>query len=352
MEQYTLGLFSNMYPIEKMQQCKKKVHDDPYRGIFIKRMVQKLEAKGVLVKKAVKRESALLGYIPFYAKSVHLSFDPTIDILQTHYIPHSSIIPALLKHRKPLVLKFHGDDGRVYPFANKFNRLITRLMIKRSDHIISTSKEIRGKLIELGALPDHISAISSGVDTDFFRPTNPEISKTLYGLPVDNTPIFLYVGRIHPWKGIYEIISAAHEHPDSLFVFAGPGTIPAYPDNCRFLRELPPEKIPALINAADVALLPSYTEGISNFIMESLSCEVPVISTNVGGNPEIVKHNDTGLLVPPRNVSALSQAISWMKKHENERKSMGKRGRVEMITQYNDDLLINRMIEIHHRLLK
>ena len=349
MQHYTLGLFSNMYPLETAHN--KNMKEDPYRGLFIQRMVQKLESKGILVKKAVKRKSSPLGYFPFYAESIRLSFDPMVDILQAHYIPHSSIIPSLLKQGKPLVLKFHGDDGRIYPFANNFNRMITRFMIKRADHLIATSLEIREKLIGLGAFPGNVTAISSGVDTNRFRPDNMPSSKDVWGLPTDAL-VFLYVGRIHPWKGIAEIVSAARDHPDSQFVFAGPGTIPSHPDNCRFLGEQAPEKIPSLIAAADISLLPSYTEGISNFIMESLSCEVPVISTNVGGNPEIVKPDKTGLLVPPKDSHALSGAISWMKEHESERITMGKQGRAEMVSQYNDDVLIERLINIHQSLLK
>ena len=326
-------------------------YDGDYRGIFIQRMVKKLEDKRIILKKAVKTSPKISSYIPFYAESINLALKPDIDILQAHYIPHSSIIPALLKRKKPLVLKFHGDDGRIYPFANKLNRLVTRSMIRRADHIITASQEIREKLIELGAVPEKITAISSGVDTDHFRPADRVSAKKRFDLPQDKL-LFLYIGRLHPWKGIYEIISAAHDHPDSLFVFAGPGNIPPHPDNCRYLGELSPDTIPTLINAADVSLLPSYTEGLSNFIMESLSCEVPMIATNVGGTPEIVHPNETGLLIPPKNYQALSQAISWMKEHESERKTMGKKGRCEMISHYNDDLLIRRLIAIHQELLK
>jgi glycosyltransferase involved in cell wall biosynthesis len=314
-------------------------------------MVQRLEKKGITVRKAVKTCPTISGYLPFYMDSISLALKPHLDILQAHYIPHSSVIPALLKLKRPLVLKFHGDDGRIYPFVNKLNRLITLSMIRRADHLIATSEEIRGKLIGLGVLPENVTSISSGVDTDHFKPADSQRSKNLFLLPVES-PVFLYVGRIHPWKGVHEILSAACDHPDSLFVFAGPGNIPPHPDNCRFLGELPPKTIPPLINAADVSLLPSYTEGISNFIMESLSCEVPVIATHVGGTPEIIHHHETGLLIPPKNYQALSHAISWMKEHENERKAMGKNGRIEMITHYNEDLLINRMIAIHQELLK
>ncbi len=341
MESYILGLFANMYP----------EFEGDYRGIFIQRMVQKLESKGVIVKKAVKRESHMWGYIPFYANSVRLSLDSSIDILQAHYIPHSSIIPALLKKRKPLVLKFHGDDGRIYPFENIINQEIIQKMIKKADHLITTSNDIREKLILLGASPEKVTPICSGVNTHRFSPEEPESARNSFNLP-STSQIFLYVGRIHPWKGISEIISAARAHPDSLFVIAGPGKVPAHPDNCRFLGEISAEEMPALINVADVALLPSYTEGISNFIMESLSCGIPVIATNVGGNPEVIQHEKTGLLIPVKDSSALSLAISWMNDHPDERKVMGKQGRVEMITHYDDDLLINRLIDIHQSLLQ
>lgn len=350
MRQYTLGLFANMYPCETGQSTKNNVLPDPYRGLFIKKMVQKLESKGVFVKKAVKTVSSPWGYIPFYADSIHLSFDPTVEILQAHYIPHSSIIPVLLKRKRPLILKFHGDDGRIYPYANRINRLITVSMIRRADHIITASQEIRQKIIELGATPDKVTPISSGVNTEQFTSSNPEAAKKKFGLPLE-IPLFLYVGRIHPRKGVNEIIAVAKEHPNSLFVFAGPGLVPPHPDNCKFLGELSPDTIPSLINAADVSLLPSYSEGISNFIMESLSCQVPVIASDVGGTPEIVHHQENGLLIPPKNTHALSLAISWMKENENERKTLGKKGRDEMLTQYNDDVLINRMIGIHHSLL-
>jgi glycosyltransferase involved in cell wall biosynthesis len=86
--------------------------------------------------------------------------------------------------------------------------------------------------------------------------------------------------------------------------------------------------------------------------METLSCEVPAIASDIGGNPELVKDHETGLLVPAKNSQALSEAISWMSVHESERKLMGKRGRADMVSRYHDDLLISKLIEIHTTLLE
>jgi teichuronic acid biosynthesis glycosyltransferase TuaC len=340
MDHYTVGLFANMYPESPSD----------WRGIFIRRMVEKLESRGVIVKKAVKTNPHVWGYGPFYANSIRVALSPSIDILQAHYIPHSSIIPSLFKLNRPLVLKFHGDDGRIYPFENVFNRSLTRFMLGRADHVITVSNEIRDRLMDLGGDPENITTISSGVNTGLFKPRSPEEARKKFNFPIEKE-IFLFLGRIHPWKGVSELIDAARDHPDALFIIAGPGKVLPHPPNCRFIGEVPAESVPDLINSADVSVLPSYTEGISNFVMESLSCEIPIIATAVGGNPEIVHNYETGLLIPPKDRDALSQALTWMEENHGRRKDMGKKGRVEMITSYDEDLLINRLMNIHRDLL-
>ena len=340
MESYTLGIFANMYPSSPGDS----------RGIFIRRMVEKLESKGVAVKKAVKTSPSLGGYIPFYAESLRLVLDPEPDIFQAHYIPHSSIIPAFLKRKKPLVLKFHGDDGRIYPFQNAFNRAVIRSMVRRADHILTISEEIRERLIEIGAKPDRITPISSGVNTHQFRQIPRGQAREFFNLPEDRE-IVLFIGRLHPWKGIAEIIGTSREHPDLLFILAGPGNIPPHPDNCLFMGEVSPEEIPCLINASDLSILPSYTEGISNFIMESLSCEIPVIATAVGGNPELVSEGETGLLIQPKDSRSLSEAIGWMKDHPSDRAIMGKKGREHIMANHDEDIVTEKMIRVHQNLL-
>lgn len=341
MESYTLGLFSNMYP----------AFEGDLNGIFIWRMVQKLESRGIIIKKAVKESSKNLGYFPFYAKSLKLSLDSSLDLLQAHYIPHSSLIPSLLKGKKPLIIKFHGDDARIYPYKNSLNRSLIRSMLKRADHVLTSSEEMRRGLLTLGGKGEKITALSSGVDTSKYIPQDQRESRKLLGLPCGETLIFLFVGRLHNWKGIHEIIEAASVFRDSLFIFVGPGKIPDHPENCRFIGSIPHQMIKTWINAADICLLPSYTEGLSNFLMESLSCAKAVIASDIGGNPEVVNHMHTGFLIPPCNVDALSEAIGWMKNHPQERSAMGSAGRLDMIARYDEDILIDRLVGIHRMLI-
>ena len=341
MEPYALGLFANMYPS----------FDGDYRGIFIRQMVRDLEARGVTVKKAVKVSSSVIGYIPFYWQSLLLARDPSVEILQAEYIPHSSIIPALVRRRDvPLVLKFHGDDGRIYPFKNPFNMALTRSMLKRADHIITSSEEIRKTLIGIGGIPQRITAIHTGVDSAFFAPGSQSKARAALHLPESRT-IFVFVGRLHPWKGIPEIIHVAKRCPDILFVLVGPGTVPVHPENCIFTGVLVPEKVRSWLHAADCFILPTHTESVPTSVMEAFCCGIPAITTDIGGCPEIVEQGVNGLMVPVCNVMALQEAVLWMHANPQEMKEMGKRAHLSVTRQYDHNVQIGKVIAIHGDLL-
>jgi len=224
-------------------------------------------------------------------------------------------------------------------------------MIKRSVFVITSSEEMRQTLIKIGADPNRSAAIASGVDTDRYIPMPQNECREEYGIHPERM-VFLYVGRYHPWKGISELIKAARLFPDDLFIFAGTGTLPAHPENCIDIGAVEPNNVPILMNTADCLVLPSYTEGLPNVLMEALSCAVPVIATDVGGCPEVVKDGVTGLLIPPKDVPALQNALVWMKEHPDERKKMGVEGRSDMIERYEIQHLIARMIQIHRDILE
>jgi glycosyltransferase involved in cell wall biosynthesis len=326
--------------------------DGDYRGIFIHQMVKDLESRGVTVKKAVKTSPSPFGYIPFCYESFHLARDHELDLLQAEYIPHSSLIPALFKRSKvPIVLKFHGDDARVYPFKNPINLALTRSMLNRADHVITASEEMRRIILGIGIKPEKITSIHTGVDTTFFSPVSQEACRNALGVLPEKT-LFLFVGRLHPWKGIGEIIEIARRCPDFLFVFVGPGTVPSHPDNCLFVGSLPPEKVRLWLNAADCLLLPTYTEAVPAAVMEAFSCEIPAIATDIGGCPEIVKDGKNGLLVPVRDVEKLHSAVLWMHYNPESRREMGKLGRITVINNFDHSLRIDQLMQIHQNLIE
>lgn len=339
---YTLGLFANMYP----------AFDGDYRGIFIRQMVRDLENRGIIVKKAVKTSSSVPGYLPFFWYSLFLARDPAPDILQAEYIPHSSLVPALVRRRDiPFVLKFHGDDARIYPFLNRFNMAMTKAMIRRADHIIAASEEIRRTLIGIGGDPERTTSVHTGIDTEFFSPGRRDASREALGLPPSGI-IFIFVGRLHPWKGVTEIIRVAEACPDYRFVLIGPGKIPAHPENCTFTGVQDPASVRLWLRAADCFVLPTYTEAVPTSVMEAFACGIPAITTDIGGCPEIVEQGINGLMVPVRDVSALKEAVLWMATHSGERREMGQRARVTAVERYDHTALIEKLITIHLNLME
>jgi teichuronic acid biosynthesis glycosyltransferase TuaC len=337
--EYTLGLYANLYPKNSTDS----------RGIFIRQMVDKLQENNVNVIKAVKKSSSPLAYAPFYTKSFINCFKHS-DILQAEYIPHSSLIPSLCKFKRPFFIKFHGDDGYIFPFKNSLNMSLIKYSIKRADHIITCSESLRKTIVSIGADPEKVTAIANGINIKNFRPIDSKNCRNFFSLPQDAI-ISLYVGRIHPRKGIGELIESAIRNPDITFVFGGPGPVPSHPGNCIFLGEIAPENISILMNSADFLTLPSHSEGLGIVLLESLACRIPVIASNIGGIPEII-NEDNGLLIPPRDIGKLSEAIQWMKDNPGTRREMGRKGEKLVKTEYNNEILIRKLIELHKSYLK
>ncbi len=80
---------------------------------------------------------------------------------------------------------------------------------------------------------------------------------------------------------------------------------------------IPHERLPLWINASDIFVLPSYQEGLPNVVLEAMACRKPVIATRVGGIPEVVSDGVTGILVEPRNVFQLTEAMQTLLRDED-----------------------------------
>jgi glycosyltransferase involved in cell wall biosynthesis len=84
----------------------------------------------------------------------------------------------------------------------------------------------------------------------------------------------------------------------------------------------------------DIFVLPSLSEGLSSSILSAMASSLPVVATRVGGIPELVRHGDNGLLVPPADPPALAQALKCLAETPSERLRMGQRGRARMETEF------------------
>jgi glycosyltransferase involved in cell wall biosynthesis len=132
------------------------------------------------------------------------------------------------------------------------------------------------------------------------------------------------------------------KHPRTVFVVFGEGVerakierrIVQHGLNGKFILAGYRPDLDRLIPHFDLLVLPSYTEGLPNVVLEALAAGVPVVATSVGGTPEIVEHGVSGLLVPPGDDTALAAAISQMLNSAEHRKAMGSAGRERVTREF------------------
>ena len=115
-------------------------------------------------------------------------------------------------------------------------------------------------------------------------------------------------------------------------------------DNITFLGYV--NDIRNYINALDIFVLPSLSEGLGISVIEAMAAGKPVIATRVGGIPEIVNHDDNGYLVPPSDARELAMAIIYLAANPQIRKDYGQRGCRDVRKRFSVDKMVDRTAEI------
>jgi glycosyltransferase involved in cell wall biosynthesis len=235
-------------------------------------------------------------------------------------------------------------------------RQLFRLGIFCADYTFFQNSDDRRYLIGNSLYRDKTDLLpGSGVDCDRFAPRDlPENGK-------GSSVTFLLVARMLKEKGIYEFAEAAGKMREMSsqvhFQLLGerdqsnPNVIPGQVLD-RWQRQgiiewlAAVEDVRPVIAAADVVVLPSYyREGIPRSLLEAAAMGKPIITTDSIGCRETVDNRRTGLLVPAKDVDALVSAMTWMVDHPRQRESMGKAGRQKMLKQFDEKIVINRILE-------
>jgi glycosyltransferase involved in cell wall biosynthesis len=142
--------------------------------------------------------------------------------------------------------------------------------LKHADLIIPNSKDLAKKTEEWGVPKEKITEpIYNGVDTHMFKPMNVEKSSEF---------TVAYAGRVSPEKGIYRLVRIAEKLPDVHFLIAGKRQMGiSFPRAIEYVGGLPFSEMPKFYNKADLIILPSFTEGFPNVILEAYACGKPVL---------------------------------------------------------------------------
>lgn len=111
------------------------------------------------------------------------------------------------------------------------------------------------------------------------------------------------------------------------------------------------EDMPKIFAKSNIVVLPSYREGLPKVLIEAASCGRAIVATDVPGCREIVRHNENGLLVPPRDSKSLAEALKVLIKDPELRGKMGARGREIVETEFSEEIVVKQTMEVYKKLL-
>ncbi len=264
----------------------------------------------------------LYQYIPAFTRHIEefrRSEFLYYDVLHSHYWL-SGVAATQLSRRwdVPHITMFH-TLGRLKQLANP-NEPESQLrleweqrLIQQADRIIAATAEERVQMIRYcGATPNQVHVIPCGVDLKLFVPQNRQQAREKLGLR-QQQPVILFVGRLDPFKGPDLLLrAAAMMEEDAQIVIVG-GKLTGDPylqqlrvlsaelklsSHIRFLGARPQQELPMIYSAANITAMPSYHESFGMAAVESLACGTPVVATRAGGLTTVVRHGETGYLVP------------------------------------------------------
>lgn len=232
---------------------------------------------------------------------------------------------------KPLVLHFRGIEEP--SFINSYER-----WIRQADRIITVSKAVAENLEEHGLGNDRIRVIMDGTDIKRFQSSRENGFRREIGVG-EKQPLVGIVSEIMAEKGLGDFLQAAEsvleKIPNAKFVVVGTDYLKhSYLDELKSdARRLGlagkvlftgfRKDVERVFRSLDVSVLASWQEAFGNVVVESMAAGTPVVATRVGGVPEIIDDRRNGLLVPPRNPTALANTIiEALSMNPDERKSL------------------------------
>lgn len=259
-----------------------------------------------------------------------------------------------------MVCRLGGVHTLVFARTGEINRNIeekplvrrfTRLMLWQGVHFVFQGETLRQRF--LGVFPsarDRVHAVMNWIDLDWRAGVGP--------LTAQEPVTVLYMGWLHPWKGVDILMEGLALHADALrgcrFTICGDGEDRVMLEAAAARTGLDVEfrgwthgaAKRAAFTQAQIVVLPSRLEGMPNILLEAMSVGRPVVATRVGSIPDLVEDGISGMLVPPLEPDALAQALATLAGDPARRAHMGRAGQAHIERFHSLDVASRRLIDL------
>lgn len=256
------------------------------------------------------------------------------DLIQTHAVKSHFLARTAGLHKRTSWIAFH--HGYTWPTvrARLYNQL-DRWSLRAAQKVLTVSAPFRDELIAKGVRPERIEIVHNSIRADWgqAKGDRDELRRKLRIPP--RCRVVLAVGRLSREKDHMTLLAALAGVENCHLVMVGEG-----PERLRIEKEIARLELDGRVTLtgqqnsaepfytlADIAVLPSVTEGSSNALLEAMAAGVPVVATAVGGTPEIVTHEESALLVSPGHDGEMRGAIARLLQNEDLRRRLTERSR-------------------------
>ncbi|MDG3006781.1 glycosyltransferase family 4 protein [Paludisphaera mucosa] len=285
-----------------------------------------------------------------------------LDVIHTHQAlweavaagaarPGLSGLPTLVQPASS------GYYGEAQELLRTRGAPLLRRAILRNTHFAAISDDIAREWLALGVPPGRLTRTASGVDTDVFHPGPSLVEADL--LP---RPRAVFTGRLHPQKNLPLLLNAwvevARRSPANL-ILVGPGSDRealtalaaslGLADRVQFVGAVPS---PAEhLRAADLFVLPSVAEGMSNSLLEAMATALPCVVSGVGGNTDLIAPGATGVLVPEATPEAWSGALLTLLENPDEARRLGRNALARVEAEFSLRAVVDRYVGLYRELI-
>ncbi|MFI5460777.1 MAG: glycosyltransferase family 4 protein [Isosphaerales bacterium] len=325
--------------------------EEEYEGIFIHRWI-KTATGGPLF--GLSFVAGVVGAL--------LRLRAEIDVIHTHQALWEAVATGLARRflkSKPTLVQ--PASAGYYGEADELGRTrgsgILRRAILSNTGFAAISAEIERQWRALGVAEGRIVRMASGVDAHQFRPGISSVEATL--LP---RPRVMFTGRLHPQKNIPLLLEAwsevARRHTANL-ILVGPGSDRqpltelagslGIADRVQFVGAV--DDPADYLRAADVFVLPSLAEGMSNSLLEAMSTALPCVVSGIGGNTDLVADGQTGRLVQTATPSAWSETLLELLEHPANARRLGEAARRRIDEEFALNVVVDRYLELYRRMI-
>jgi N-acetyl-alpha-D-glucosaminyl L-malate synthase BshA len=318
----------------------------------------------------VEMSSYPLFEFPLYSlalasKMVEVANYENLDLLHVHYaIPHASsayLAKQMLKDKRDLkvITTLHGTDITLVGLEPSFLPLV-KFSIEESDGVTAVSRFLKEKTLTNYNINKEIEVIPNFINTEILKPRENGCFRK--NLAAKGEKIIVHTSNFRQVKRVSDtirVLKKVIEEVPAKLVLVGDG--PDRSECERLCRELrlcdqvkflgKQEGLVEILNSADLFLIPSQSESFGLAALEAMACGIPVISSSVGGLPELIRHNETGFIAEIGDIDRMAKYSIDLLTNDKKYKIFSENSRKRAVDNFDKSVVLPKYIDHYNKIL-